>query len=353
MIITRTPLRISFFGGGTDYPAWYKEHGGAVLATTINKYSYINCRYQPPFFESRYRIAYRKIELCRSIEEIEHPSVRACLQYMKIPQGLEIVYAGDLPANSGLGSSSSFIVGLLNGLYALQGKMISQGELAMKAINIEQNIMADTVGSQDQVIAAHGGFKVIRFGHDIKVQPVVIANKRLLQLQDHLMMFYTGVRRYGEEIAKDKVKNMSQRYSEMHQLHRQVNEALNILTSDNDLTDFGHLLHETWKLKRTLSGKISSALVDEAYDKALANGALGGKLLGAGGGGFLLFFVPPEYQKQVKTALQPLVNVPFRFDTHGTQVIHFESEGLVSDEEDVSAGGEDLSKGKSTSTALR
>jgi len=328
MIITRTPLRISFFGGGTDYPAWYNEHGGAVLATTINKYCYINCRYQPPFFENRYRIAYRQIELCRNVDEIQHPSVRGCLKYLGIQEGIEMVYAGDLPANSGLGSSSSFTVGLLNALYALQGKMVSQADLALRAIDLEQNVMHESVGSQDQMMAAHGGFRVVTFGRDqITTLPVILGAERLNLLQNHLMMFYTGIRRFGAEIAKDKIQNMPKRSTELSRLRGQVDEALEILTSGSDISDFGHMLHETWQLKRSLSDRISPPMVDELYDKAMAHGALGGKLLGAGGGGFLLFFVPPEHQKQVKAALHPIPHVPFRFDTHGTQVIHFESKG--------------------------
>ncbi len=340
MIITRTPLRMSFFGGGTDYPAWYRDNGGAVLATTINKYCYINCRYQPPFFESRYRIAYRKIELCRSIEEIQHPSVRACLAHLGIREGIEMVYAGDLPANSGLGSSSSFTVGLLNALCALKGKMVSATSLAMQAIELEQNVMCESVGSQDQVMAAHGGFRVIRFSKDITVQPVILSETRSRELQDHLMLFYTGVRRYGAEIAKDKIHNMSERASELRALHAQVDEALEILTSDADINDFGHLLDEAWKLKRSLSDKISSPEIEDAYAKAMAHGALGGKLLGAGGGGFLLFFVPPEEQPHIKLALQPLSQVPFRFSSQGSQVIHFESDDR--DNADVDEWGRNL-----------
>jgi D-glycero-alpha-D-manno-heptose-7-phosphate kinase len=283
MIISRTPLRISFFGGGTDYPAWYREHGGAVLATSINKYCYINCRYQPPFFESRYRIAYRKIELCKSIDEIEHPSVRACLEFMQLGEGIEMVYAGDLPANSGLGSSSTFTVGLLNALYALQGKMTSQGELARQAIDIEQNRIGEPVGSQDQVMAAYGGLRVIHFGKDLSVQPLVLSNERNHQLQDHLMLFYTGVRRYGAEIARDKIDNIPKRTAQLQRLHAQVGEAATILSS-GDLDDFGHMLDETWQLKQSLSDKVSSPAIADIYATAKRHGALGGKLLGAGGG---------------------------------------------------------------------
>jgi len=326
MIITRTPLRISFFGGGTDYPAWYREHGGAVLATTINKYCYINCRYQPPFFESRYRIAYRKIELCRSIEEIQHPSVRACLPYANVREGIEMVYAGDLPANSGLGSSSTFTVGLLKALYTLQGRMVSQADLGLKAVHVEQNIIGESVGSQDQIMAAHGGLKVVRFGKDISVQPVIISAARAQLLQDHLMLFYTGKRRYGSEIAKDKINNMGKRAQELHRIHALVDEALGVLSSERDIRDFGRMLDETWQLKRSLSDKVSTPQVEELYAKAMVNGAIGGKLLGAGGGGFILLFVPPERHRHVKAALSPTSQVPFRFDLYGSQVIHFENE---------------------------
>ena len=325
MIITRTPLRISFFGGGTDYPAWYREHGGAVLATTINKYCYINCRYQPPFFESRYRIAYRRIELCKTIDEIQHPSVRACLNHMKIPEGIEMVYAGDLPANSGLGSSSSFTVGLLNALYALQGKMVGPMDLARQAIDLEQNVMCEHVGSQDQMMAAHGGLRVIRFGDSLSVQPVILGAARNLLLQNHLMLFYTGIRRYGDQIAKDKIQNMPKRATELRRMHALVEEAVRILIG-GDLLDFGRLMDETWQLKRTLSEKISSPVIEDLYAIARRNGALGGKLLGAGGGGFLLFFVPPEKQLQVKAALTTVSHVPFRFSRQGSHVIHFDGQ---------------------------
>jgi len=335
MIITRTPLRISFFGGGTDYPAWYRENGGAVLTTSIDKYCYINCRHQPPFFESRYRIAYRNIELCMNRDEIKHPSVRACLSDMNIREGVEIVYAGDLPARSGLGSSSSFTVGLVNALYALQGKMISKGDLAKKAIHIEQNVIGEPVGSQDQIIAAHGGLKLISFNNDIIVQPVVLSPARLELLQNHLMLFYTGTSRYGAVIAQDKIENMPRRQGELRRIHELVYEALEVLTSGSNISEFGGLLQESWLLKRSLSEKVSTPGIDGLYDIALASGAIGGKLLGAGGGGFLLFFVPQERRKHLKTALQSLLHVPFSFEHDGSKVILFDnSKNTVSDIED-------------------
>jgi len=325
MIITRTPLRISFFGGGTDYPAWYRDEGGAVLATTIDKYCYISCRYQPPVFLSRYRIAYRNIELCAAIEEIKHPSVRACLGYTGIKEGLEIVYTGDLPARTGLGSSSSFTVGMLNALFSLQGQRVAKTDLANHAIEVEQNILKEPVGSQDQIMAAHGGLKLISFGKSVTVEPVVLDPARLDELQNHLMLFYSGVSRFGSEIARDKIDHIPQRRSELRSIRALVYESLEALASNRPMSEFGRLLHESWLLKRTLSDKVSTPQVEDIYRRALANGAVGGKLLGAGGGGFLLFLVAPENRKQLKAALRPVFHVPFAFESSGSQVIHFEN----------------------------
>jgi D-glycero-alpha-D-manno-heptose-7-phosphate kinase len=323
MIITRTPFRISFFGGGTDYPVWYKENSGAVLSTTINKYCYITCRYLPPFFEHKHRIAYSYTELVQDIDEIRHPSVRETMRFMKITEGVEIHHDGDLPARTGLGSSSSFTVGLLHALYALKGIMPTKMQLAKEAIQIEQDMIKENVGSQDQVSAAFGGLNRIDFNgeHDIQVRPVTIKTRRLWLLQNHLMLFFTGFSRTASQIADEQIKETPNKKQELNEMYRMVDESINILNGENDLLEFGKLLHESWQLKRSLTDKISTPYVDYLYDAATRAGATGGKLLGAGGAGFILFFVSPELQTRVKETLQGLLHVPFRFESLGSQVI--------------------------------
>lgn len=325
MIISRTPFRISFFGGGTDYPVWYRENGGAVLATTINKYSYITCRYLPPFFEHKYRIVYSKTEHIKRISEIEHPSVRECLKYMNIKKGVEIHHDGDLPARTGLGSSSSFTVGLLNALYALKGNMITKRRLALDAIRIEQGPMKENVGSQDQVLAAFGGLNLVKFGgqHQIDVQPVTLSFQRLKLFQDNLLLFYTGLSRKASEIAKEQIKNIPYKKRELKAIYQMVEEAVNILNGNNDLLPFGKLLNEYWRLKKKLSLKISNPLIDDIYNAALKSGAVGGKLLGAGGGGFLLIFAKPQIHAKIKKRLKNFLCVPFRFENLGSQIIFY------------------------------
>ncbi|HEY2810006.1 MAG TPA: hypothetical protein VGJ00_01245 [Rhabdochlamydiaceae bacterium] len=325
MIISRTPFRISFFGGGTDYPTWIREHGGAVIGTTINHYCYISCRYLPPFFEHNYRICYSKIESVKQIEQIEHPAVNGVLRYLKFQnQNLEIHHDADLPARAGLGSSSAFTVGLCNALLTLREQSISSGELARLAIDIEQNILKETVGCQDQTLTAHGGLNCVYFSADghISVHPVPIHENRTLMLQNHLLLFFTGFSRYADVIAKSKVANFHMRKKELHRMYRMVQESLDILQNEReDLASFGELLHESWQLKRSLSEKISSPQINEIYERGMQAGALGGKLLGAGGGGFMLFFVPPYKQATVKQALNDLLHVPFRFENSGSKII--------------------------------
>lgn len=326
MIISRTPFRISFFGGGTDYPVWYKEHGGAVLATSINKYCYITSRYLPPFFEHKYRIVYSKSELTQTISEIQHPSARETLNFMKIDRGVEIHHDGDLPARTGLGSSSAFTVGLLNALYALKGKMVTKRQLALEAIQIEQDRIKENVGSQDQTTAAFGGLNKIEFGGDqeIRVQPITLNSRKCQLLQDHLMLFFTGLSRTASEIAGEQIKKTPDRKKELGRMREMVEEAIDILNGgDSDITDFGKLLHESWMIKRSLTDKISNEQIDMIYEDALNAGALGGKLLGAGGGGFILFFVEPEFQQRVKEKLKNLLYVPFKFENLGSQIIYY------------------------------
>lgn len=322
MVIVRTPFRISFFGGGTDYPAWYEKNGGAVIAAAINKYCYLTCRYLPPFFEHRIRIVYSKIENCSVVDEIQHPAVRGILKYMNIHRGLEIHHDGDLPARSGIGSSSSFTVGLLHALYALQGKMIDKEKLAKESIHIEQNILKETVGSQDQIMAAYGGFNHITFKADeFNVTPITISKERLLSLQLHLMLFYTGIKRTAAKIAETYVSNIDKVEDQLMRMSGFVDESLRILNTSCDIKEFGKLLHEAWMIKRDLSDKVTNNYVDDLYEAAISAGAIGGKLLGAGGGGFMLFFVPPEKRKDVRKRFSNLIYVPFSFDYRGSQVI--------------------------------
>ena len=323
MIISRTPFRISFFGGGTDYPVWYKENRGAVLGTTINKYCYITCRYLPPFFEHKHRIIYALMEQVQDIDEIRHPSVRETLKFIGITEGMEIHHDGDLPARTGLGSSSSFTVGLLHALYALKGMMPSKMQLALDAIHIEQERIKENVGSQDQTLAAFGGLNRIDFSgeHPIQVRPITLNRKRLELLQNHLMLVFTGFPRTASQIAGEQIKETPNKKRELNEMYHMVDEAINILNGDNDLQDFGKLLHESWQLKRSLTNKISTPYVDYAYDAAIGAGATGGKILGAGGGGFALFFVRPELQTKVKESLRGLLHVPFRFENLGSRII--------------------------------
>lgn len=325
MIITRTPFRVSFFGGGTDYAAWYVENGGSVLATTINKYCYITCRYLPPFFGYKHRIVYSKREEVKTIDEIEHPSVRECMRFMKIDRGLEIHHDGDLPARSGLGSSSSFTVGFLHALYALKGQMVTKRQLALDAIHVEQERIEENVGSQDQTLAAFGGFNRIDFGgdHHIQVQPITLEAERLDQLQDHLMLCFTGFSRIASEVTGEQIKNVSRNKKALRTMHQMVEEAISILNSNRDIADFGKLLHESWLLKRGLTDKISTPQIDDIYSAALSAGAIGGKLLGAGSGGFVLFFARPEQQAKIKESLN-LLQAPFRFEDLGSQVIFYQ-----------------------------
>jgi len=327
MIITRTPFRISFFGGGSDYPVYYQEHGGEVLNTTINQYCYITCRYLPPFFDYKYRIRYSKSELTNTIDEIEHPSVRECLRFCGIEHGVEIVHTSDIPAMSGIGSSSSFTVGLLQALYALKGEMVTKRRLALDAIHVEQNIIQESVGSQDQTAAAFGGFNHIEFGgrnDGIFVQPVILPPEKLRYLQDNLLFYFTGFSRYSSEIAAEQVLNTQQKLSELRRMREMVPEALDILKGPSrGYHEFGRLLHESWMLKRGLTELISNRKIDDIYEVAIQAGALGGKLCGAGGGGFFLFYIPPEKQAQVKEALRHLLLVPMRFENLAAHIVFY------------------------------
>jgi D-glycero-alpha-D-manno-heptose-7-phosphate kinase len=326
MIISRTPYRVSFFGGGTDYPGWYRQHGGAVLATGIDKYCYLTCRHLPPFFEHRTRIVYSKIESVRHNDEISHPSVRAVLDYLGVDRGLEIHHDGDLPARSGMGSSSAFTVGLLNALYALKGQMPSKRQLALESIHLEQDVLKETVGSQDQVMAAYGGLRHVQFlqNGEISVRPLTLSHARIDEFNDHMMLFYTGIIRTASDVAKSYVEDIGAKRRQLRIMKDLVDEAISVLTSGQDICIVGQLLHEAWLAKRSLSAQVSNPQVDDLYSAAQGAGALGGKLTGAGGGGFLLLFVPPESQDSVKQALRKLIHVPFKFEPAGSQIIFYE-----------------------------
>ena len=340
MIISRTPFRISFLGGGTDYPAWYREHGGAVIATTIDKYCYLTCRYLPPFFEHRYRIVYSKIENAESLEAIQHPAVQEILKHLELTRGVEIHHLGDLPARSGMGSSSSFTVGLLHALYALQGRMVSKHQLAMDGIHVEQNLLRETVGSQDQVLAAYGGLSHVRFlaSGEISVRPIIMRPERIAELNSHVMLIYTGIVRTASEVANTYVNGIEKQRRQLRIISDLVKEGLALLSGERDIANFGELLHEAWQVKRNLSQHVSSARIDDMYGDAIAAGAVGGKLLGAGGGGFMLLFVPPDRQEAVKQKLRGLIHVPCNFESQGSQIIFLDPEKDYSKEETARAG---------------
>jgi D-glycero-alpha-D-manno-heptose-7-phosphate kinase len=326
MIISRTPFRISFFGGGTDYPAWYQEHGGAVLAMSIDRYCYITCRFLPPFFEHKTRVVWSKIELVTSKSEILHPTIRAALEFLKIEEGIEIHHEGDLPARSGLGSSSAAAVGILNALYALRGEMTSKRRLALDAIHIEQVLLKENVGIQDQIQTAYGGLNRVDFSPDgtFNVRPIVINEARLRDFESHLLLLYTGISRQASDIAAAQIQAIPNKQHELHEMQRMVDQGTDMLVGGGKLDEFGKLLHETWLLKRSLTDKIAPAFVNDVYDRAMRAGALGGKLLGAGGGGFILIFARPADHQRILTALSELLVIPVQLDRSGTQIIFYD-----------------------------
>jgi D-glycero-alpha-D-manno-heptose-7-phosphate kinase len=326
MIISKTPFRISFLGGGTDYPDYFNQFGGSVVSTSINQYIYITIRPVLKIHDFKYRIAYSKLEVCQNIHEIEHPVVRESLKYLNIEQGLEINIIGDLPAKTGIGSSSSFTVGFLHTLHTLKGEQVSKEQLAKEAIHVEQVLLQERVGVQDQLAAAYGGFNYMQFSKDaLLVTPVHIKAERLEQLQNNLLMFYTGLTRYASEILSEQIKNTQEQKVnvELKSINDMVQKGLHILNTETENIDnFGALMHEGWMMKKKLSSAISNNFLDDIYSKANAAGALGGKLLGAGGGGFFLMYVPEKAKQAVRLALQDLVEVDFRFENGGSQIIH-------------------------------
>jgi D-glycero-alpha-D-manno-heptose-7-phosphate kinase len=323
MVIVQTPLRISFFGGGTDYQVWIREHGGEVLATSIDKYIYTHLRLANPYHEHKFRTIYSRVENTNTIDEIVHPAVREAYRFMGVTEGLELHHDSDIPARSGMGSSSSFMVGLLHALHTLGGQHVDKTTLATEAIHIEQEMIKENVGCQDQVMAAFGGFNHILFHPDgsFTCQPVAMKRERNQQLHSHLMLFYTGVQRMASDVAAEQIKNTPKKADELRAIQNMVGEGIKILSGSGPITDFGKMLHEGWQMKRGLSSKITNSAIDEIYGAALSAGAVGGKLLGAGGGGFMLFLVPPEKQASVRSKLQKLLHIKFAFESRGTNVI--------------------------------
>jgi D-glycero-alpha-D-manno-heptose-7-phosphate kinase len=331
MIITRTPFRISICGGGTDFPAWYNQHGGAVLGFALAKYCWIQVRHLPPFFDHTHRVVHSQIELVRELREIEHPAARAVLVEKWIAEGgLEIMHTGDLPARAGLGSSSSFTVGLLNALAALQGKRIDKQSLAQEAIHIEQEIIREAVGSQDQVWAAYGGMARIDFDvAGFHYRPLIISSNRIAELLSRLSLHFTGISRFAVEVEAAKIARIAEATAQLHIIRASVDEAEDILTNPKrNLDDLGRLLDFAWAAKKELAASVSNPHLDAIYDRARKAGALGGKLLGAGGGGFFLFYTPEDKHNQVRKALADLIEVPISIDKDGSRVVVFEPNGL-------------------------
>ncbi len=322
MVITQTPFRISFFGGGTDFPGFYEKHGGQVLSTSIDKYCYVTVRHLPPFFEYSNNIVYSKCEQVKHVDEIEHPLVRNAMKHLDM-HDLTILYDADLPARTGLGTSSSFAVGLLSAFYSLKGKYVDKRRLAEEAIYLERVLCNESGGIQDQIAAAYGGLNKIIFGPGgFEVHPMVVSGGVKDALNDNLMLFFTGLSRYSFTIQMEQEKNLERKNRQLLRMKDLVDEAERTLV-EGRVDDFGRLLDTEWELKREINGKVSNPVIDGHYDRAMEAGALGGKLLGAGGGGFLLIYAPKEKQTQVRQALGGLMEIPFRFETGGSRVLYY------------------------------
>ena len=326
MIITQTPFRMSFFGGGTDFPDFYREHGGAVISTTFDKYCYVNVRHLPRFFDYSTELSYARTERVKRVEDIEHPAIREAMKHLDMHE-IRLTYEADLPARSGLGTSSSFAVGLLNAFYALKGKYADKRKLADDAIFLERVLCNESGGVQDQIAASFGGMNRINFNAEgYTVNPVIISPERKKLLNRNLMLFFTGFSRFSSDIQVAAEKNLKSKQNQLLEMLSLVDDAEKILTSKTDLEEFGRLLDYTWQLKRGITDKVSTDSIDAVYSRALQAGATGGKLLGAGGGGFLLFYVDPDKQENVRKALENLLYVPFEFENGGTRVIHYTPE---------------------------
>ena len=330
MIITKTPFRMSFFGGGTDMPSFFEEHGGAVISTTFDKYCYVNVRHLPPFFDYHTELCYSKTERVTDVEDIRHPAIREAMKMLDM-HDLRLVYEADLPARTGLGTSSSFAVGMLNAFYALKGKYADKKKLAKEAIYLERVLCNEAGGWQDQIAASYGGFNRIDFRNgEFDVQPLIISPDRKQLLDDNLMLFFTGFTRFSAEIQQSTEKTMKDKTAQLKEMLAIVDDAERVLTDSHaDLNDFGRLLDQSWRLKKQTGTKISTGSIDELYEKGLQAGALGGKLLGAGGGGFLLFYVEKDKQPALLQAMERLMHVPFQFENGGTRVVYYAPETYI------------------------
>ena len=330
MIITKTPFRISFFGGGTDMPSFFNEHGGAVISSTFDKFCYVNVRHLPPFMPYYSELVYSNIERVNSLNDIQHPAIREAMKMLDIHE-IRLTYEGDLPARTGLGTSSTFAVGMLNAFYSLKGKQVSKRKLAQDAIYLERELCKESGGWQDQIAAAFGGMNRIDFAdNQFKVTPIVIHPERKALLNQSLLLFYTGISRYSAEVQKDTLSRQQDKIAQFKEMLQLVDEAQAILENKHsDFNDFGRLLDHTWRLKRNTGGKISNSCIDDIYEKGLKAGAIGGKLLGAGGGGFLLFYVEPDKRQNVLNALDNLMNVPFNFENEGTTIAYYNPETYI------------------------
>lgn len=330
MIITKTPFRMSFFGGGTDMEDFFRENGGAVLSTTFDKYCYVNVRHLPRFFEYSIELTYSKSERVTNVEDIEHPAIQNAMRMLNMHE-IRLTYEADLPARSGLGTSSSFAVGMLNAFYALKGKYADKKKLADEAIYLERVLCNETGGWQDQIAASYGGFNRINFSADgYEVLPVIISPEKKRQLNQNLMMFFTGFTRFSSDVQKVNAVDKKAKIVQLKEMYTLVDVAEKLLTDrDSDIDDFGRLLDHAWRLKRQTGAAVSTDTINELYAKGIASGALGGKLLGAGGGGFLMFYVQPERQESVRLAMQDLMYIPFEFENSGTRVIHYTPESYV------------------------
>lgn len=338
MIYTKTPFRMSFFGGGTDYQPFFEQYGGSVISTTFDKYSYVSVRHLPRFFDYRNQLTYSRIERTAAVDEIEHPMVRNAMKMLDMDE-LFIGYDADLPARSGLGSSSGFAVGLLHAFHALKGHYAGKKQLARESIYLERELCGESGGWQDQIAVAYGGLNRINFHADgFDVKPIIITKQRKERLNQNIMMFFTGFSRLSSEIAVEQVKATRDKTNELLEMMRLVDEGEKILSDrHSELDDFGRLLHESWQLKRGLTRKISTDTLDQIYGTAMGHGALGGKLLGAGGGGFFIFYVPEERQEPVRAALKDLLYVPFRFEDAGTEILYYCPEEYVAEQAERSS----------------
>ena len=324
MVITKTPFRMSFFGGGTDIKEFYSEYGGSVLSSTFDKYCYVTSRFLPEFFDYSSEFVYSRTERVTDIDKIEHPLIRNCMKFMNL-QNIRLAYDADLPARTGLGTSSSFAVGMLNAFHALKGEMCNKKELADEAIYIERVLCNESGGIQDQIAASYGGFNRIDMSEEgYQVKPIILPKKRKKELNDSLMLFFTGFTHMSSSVQEKVKENFSDKIRRLQTMKSMVDDAQNILIKDGHLSDFGKLLHETWKLKRSLSSGISNSDIDDMYQSAIKAGAEGGKLLGSGGGGFLLFYVDKDKQKYVREALKNLLYIPFNFENDGTRIIYYD-----------------------------